>query len=155
MFIKKHIAAIIACVIGAFAVSHAALAADEETRTLAKNSYQQHASVLCGAGVVGCFLIFPPTTYTTTLVKSLSCIVPATLGSFVSFQLGGGADDLVGDYIAGSVFESFNTNLVASVNASTYVFYNKGESPIVTAFVSNGGNFYPAPMICTISGEHS
>jgi hypothetical protein len=155
MFTKTLILAIAAAVIGAFAVSNSAVAADGETKTLNSNSYQQSASVDC-ENIIGslCTVTFPPTTYTTTVVKAVSCQAGATPGSFVGFFLGTSATPNIAFYMAGAVFSAFPGSITATTNASTYLFLNKGDSPHVTAQTSNNGTQIGF-LSCTIAGEHS
>jgi hypothetical protein len=71
---------------GGLALSSVALA-DAETKQLNNNSYQEYAYVLCNTSE-WCQVAFPPTTYTTTVVKAESWLINATPGSIAGMQLG-------------------------------------------------------------------
>jgi hypothetical protein len=135
-----------------FAVPTAAVAADGETTTLTNNSYQQYTSFNCDSNYSECFATFPPTTYATTIVKAVSCFVNVTSGSFVGMQLKTNTG-YQSFYMPGQVYLAFPGTLSVTVNASTYMFYAKGEIPSVVVAVE-GGTFEGA-FACTISGEHS
>jgi hypothetical protein len=152
MFTNKLILAFASTVLGSLALSSATVAADGETKTLTNNYFQEYVVVSCDLAAISCTVTFPPTTYQTTVVKAVSCETSVTIGSVVGMALGtsaGGASF----YMPGSALVSFPTVLNVSVNASTYLFFNKGDSPYVNAFVGNGN--YTGELSCTITGEHS
>jgi hypothetical protein len=150
MLTKSILAAVI---FGGLAVSSAAMA-DGETNKLNNNSYQEYAAGTCITSGTGyCQLLFPPTTYTTTVVKAVSCAAVASPGSIAGMELGTSAGDQM-FYLPTFIFESEPNTITVTTNATTNMFYNKGDIPTVTAFVSNGGSFLNA-LGCTITGEHS
>jgi hypothetical protein len=149
--LTKLILAATAAALGSFAVSSVALA-DGETKQLNNNSFQEYAFALCNTSE-SCRVTFPPTTYATTVVKAVSCLVNATPGSFAGIALGTSAGEQT-FYMQAFIFQSFSDGLSVTVNAATNLFFNKGDSPHVDAFVSNGGAFFNS-LVCTITGEHS
>jgi hypothetical protein len=150
MFTKLILAVTATSLVG-LAASNVALA-DGETKTLNNNSFQEYAYALCNTSE-SCRVTFPPTTYATTVVKAVSCLVNATPGSFAGMALGTSAGNQT-FYMQAFVFQSFGNGLSVVVNGATYLFYNKGDIPTVDAYVSNGGSFFNS-LTCTITGEHS
>jgi hypothetical protein len=140
-----------AVLLSGLAVSGAALA-DGETNKLKNNSYQEYAYVLCNTSEF-CQVNFSPTTDATTVVKAVSCLVNASVGSFAGMALGTSAGSQT-FWLPAFIFESTSGGLAVATNANTNLFYNKGDVPFVTAFVSNGGSFFNS-LTCTITGEHS
>ena len=150
----KLILAVTATVLGGLATSSAAVAADGETKALNNNTFQEFASSgFCEPHASSCAVTFPPMIYATTVVKAVSCYTNVTLGSVVGFRLGTNSGGNQNFYMPGSIFDVGDL-LGVSVNASTYMFFNKGESPYVMVFVSNG-SFSGNTFACTITGEHS
>jgi hypothetical protein len=158
MFTKVILAAALAA---GFTGSTVALA-DAETNTLVKNSYQQRLDAPCTAVNV-CAIVFPPMTDAKTVITAVSCTAFVTPGSFVGFKLVNGASNGTVSQTSPSVYlpafvyaQEGAGFLQVAINATTNMFFDKGDSAQVDAEVSNGGSLLTfQQMSCTISGYHS
>jgi hypothetical protein len=153
MFTTRRILAIYACVIGAFAATNAAVAADGETRTLINNAFHEYASSTCDSSAFTCMVTFPPSAFASTVIKAVSCDIHVSFGSNLGFKLSTitGYESF---YMPGSVFLA-GGDLEVTSNASAYLFVNKGDTPAVIATVQNGTFTGVGTLSCTIAGEHS
>jgi len=137
----------------------AGAAEDGESKTLLNNAYQQQALVACAQGQIECVLTFPPTTDTKTVITAVSCSVTVTQGSFVGFTLlsnAPGSSASLGFFLPAFAYGQNQFGLLAATNATTNLFVDKGVSPEVQVFVSNGGVFSSESLLaCIISGHHS
>jgi hypothetical protein len=152
-----------AAVLSGLALSGASFAADDgESNKLIKNSYQQTLNAPCTALNV-CAIVFPAMTDAKTVITAVSCTAFVTPGSFVGFRLINGASNGVVSqaspivYLPAFVYAQEGAGfLQVAMNATTNLFFDKGDSAQVDADVSNGGNLLTfQQMSCTISGYHS
>jgi hypothetical protein len=150
---------ILAAAVAALVSRVAGAADDGESKTLLKNAYQQQTFVSCAQGQIECVLTFPPTTDTKTVITAVSCSVDVTQGSFVGFTLlsnAAGASASLGFFLPAFAYGQNQAGLLAATNATTNLFVDKGVSPEVQVFVSNGGVFSSESFLsCIISGSHS
>lgn len=137
-------------------LSFAAHSADDgETQTLHTNSYRDQASGVCQ--VNSCAATFLPTTYSNTVVNTVSC----------EFSIADGLQPRVNMAITGSVDDYFLQPFIEwgngsvtffAVNASVVAHAVKGQSykVYVETFNTAGGpGAAPPELICTIAGYHS
>lgn len=126
--------------------------AGADTLDAIKHPYQQNLTQSCNSGG-NCFLLFPATTNTRTLVSHVSCFINVLIGDspseVVLFSSGfPQRNDVPVSNLGTNAVVSNTSNFV--VNAETYLFFEKGMQPELLIATDQ-----PLQVaICTISGYY-
>jgi hypothetical protein len=150
--LTKLILACAATALGGLAVSSAAIAADAESRTLLKNSYQQFGTIDCTfAGA--CTVNFPATTAENTVITAVSCFfaIPSD-GTFIRNSFLNSSNFNGSFALQPFIYGSADGFVTYGINASTNLFLQKASVPYVVVFSYGGAT---TDLNCTISGYQS
>jgi hypothetical protein len=126
--------------------------ADQATKTLAENPYQQTATFVCSEGL--CIASFPTTTAATTQITSVNCAINSAASNPIveNARLTSSSNGLASYQVPPFTYPSApSVATLIGINASVNLFIFQGDSAKFILAINDpyaGGN-------CVISGFHS
>jgi hypothetical protein len=132
--------------------------ADQQTKSLAENTYQDYATAECAAGGgQPCIAEFAITTAATTLITNVSCNFSVTTGDQVTYsglivrENPQGPSFVLQPFLLGNYLLVPAPSSAIGINSVTNLYVKKGFTPAVVVTTNAG----ISALGCTISGYHS
>jgi hypothetical protein len=132
--------------------------ADQQTKSLTENTYQDNAIVECpSGGGLPCIADFATTTAAVTLITNVSCSFSITTGDQVTFsglitrENPQGPSFILQPFLVGNYLLVPTPTSAMGINSITNLYVKKGFTPAVVVTTNAG----ISALGCTISGYHS